>query len=123
MVRAAFCARRSHPRWKAEFERLQPRKGTNKATVAIARKLLVVIWHVLTHREADRYANPQQVARSLMVHTMEIGKANRQEGWTTQMYVRYYLDRMGLGEEVDFVQWSPSRRIELPPPGSVPEPT
>ena len=37
-------------------------------------------------------------------------------------YVRYHLDRLGLGEQVDFVQWSPSRRINLPPVGSVPDP-
>lgn len=123
LVRAAFSARQSHPRWKAVFKRLEPRKGTNKATVAIARRLLAVIWHILTNCEVDRYAAPEKVARSLMVHTMEIGKANRPEGWTTQMYVRYYLDKMGMGDDVDHVQWSPSRRIDLPPQGSVAEPS
>jgi transposase len=33
---------------------------------AIARKLLVVIWHVLTKRERDRHANPVAIARSFM---------------------------------------------------------
>ena len=123
MVRAAFSALQSHPRWKKEFERLEPRLGRSKATVAIARKLLVAVWYVLMHGEADRHAVPQRVARDLMVLTMGMGKVNRPEGWTTMAYVRYHLDRLGLGEEVDFVQWSPSRKIILPPPGSVADPT
>ena len=52
----------------------------------------------------------------LMAHTMEMGRANRPEGWSTQMYVRYHLDRLGLGDDVEYVQWSPFRRIQLPPP-------
>ena len=122
LVRAAFSASQSHPRWKAEFQRLEPRLGRNKAIVAIARKLLVVIWCVLSEQAVDRYAEPERVARSLMVHTMQMGRANRPQGWSTQMYVRYHLDRLGLGEEVDSVQWSPTRRIKLPPVGSVGEP-
>ncbi|MBN2499228.1 MAG: hypothetical protein JXB38_00595, partial [Anaerolineales bacterium] len=104
MVRAAFSATQSHPFWKAEFKRLEPRLGRNKAIVAVARRLLVVVWHVLTHGEADRHAVPQRVARDLLVFTMETGKANRPAGWTTQAYVRYHLDRLGLGEQVAFVQ-------------------
>lgn len=46
-----------------QFERLADRIGREKAIVAIARKLLVVIWHVLTAKVADRRADPQQVAR------------------------------------------------------------
>ena len=41
MVEAANSAVRSHPHWKAELARLEPRLGRSKAVVAIARKLLV----------------------------------------------------------------------------------
>jgi hypothetical protein len=41
---------------------LARRKPTNKAIVAIARKLLVVVWHVLTECAADRQANEEMVA-------------------------------------------------------------
>jgi transposase len=47
MVEAAWVAVEHHPHWKAQFERLAARIGKQKAIVAIARKLLVVIWHVL----------------------------------------------------------------------------
>jgi hypothetical protein len=42
-------------RW-AEFARLRARVGHRKALVAIARRLLVVVWHVLTHETVDRHA-------------------------------------------------------------------
>lgn len=39
------------------------------SVVAIARKLLVAVWHVLTENVADRFAEPQRVARKLMQFT------------------------------------------------------
>ena len=57
LVEAAWSAVAHHPFWKAQFERLVPSLGKGKAIVAIARKLLVVVWHVLTQQdvsEADR---------------------------------------------------------------------
>src|SRR6516225_5945119 len=46
LVEAAWSAVEHHPFWKAEFARLVPALGKGKAIVAIARKLLVVVWHV-----------------------------------------------------------------------------
>jgi hypothetical protein len=54
LVNAARAATRSDDFWKAELARLEPRLGRNKAMVAIARKLLVVVWHVLSRQEADK---------------------------------------------------------------------
>src|SRR5437879_3309760 len=53
-VEAAWMAVEHHPHWKDQFERLAMRIGKKKAIVAIARKLLVIIWHVLSKQEADR---------------------------------------------------------------------
>jgi len=121
MVRAAFSAAQSHPFWKMEFKRLEPRLGRNKTVVAIARRMLVVVWHVLSKSELDRQAVPERVARDLMVFTMQIGKENRPGGWNTKQFVRYHLDRLGIGEEIEHVQWSPTRKIVLPPSDAVPE--
>ncbi len=46
MVEAAWVAVEHHPHWKAQFEHLTRRMGKQKAIVAIARTLLVVVWHV-----------------------------------------------------------------------------
>jgi transposase len=57
LVEAAWSAVDHHPYWHAEFARLVPSLGKGKAIVASARKLLVVVWHVLTHQAADRHAD------------------------------------------------------------------
>jgi len=56
LVEAAHCAVRSPGPLRAFFLRLQRRKGTNVAVVAAARKLTVIIWHMLISGEAYRYA-------------------------------------------------------------------
>ena len=41
------------------FRRLAKKKNHNVAVVATARKLVVIAWHMLTHREPYRYAQPR----------------------------------------------------------------
>jgi transposase len=105
MVNAAHAAARSHPFWKAEFERLERRIGRNKAMVAIARKLLVVVWHVLTKREADKHADAQSVAQNILntVYT-HIGAHHLPDGQTAPEFVRHSLDRLGLGQDLQRVR-------------------
>jgi transposase len=67
LVEAARVAVQTHPYWKREFARLAKRIGEHKAVVAIARKLLIVVWHVLMAKSADRRADAEQVAFKLMV--------------------------------------------------------
>ncbi len=43
MVEAVWVAVEHHPHWKVQFERLTRRIGIQKASVAIARKLLVAV--------------------------------------------------------------------------------
>ena len=52
LVEAAWIAVNNHPHWQAQFQRLHHKKGSKKAIVAIARKLLVVIWYVLSAQAA-----------------------------------------------------------------------
>ena len=44
-------AARYDPKMKTFYERIQKKKGKQKARVAVARKLLVSIYHVLTRNE------------------------------------------------------------------------
>ena len=45
------------PKGSGEFERLSARIGKPKAIVAIARKLLVAVWHVLSQKSADTHGS------------------------------------------------------------------
>jgi transposase len=115
MVEAAHTAVRTHLHWQAELARLEPRLGKNKAIVAIARKLLVAVWHVLTKGCADRFADPERVARKLLRHAYHLGRAHRPQGQTAAQYVRQQLDRLGLGAELTAIPLGQTRHITLPP--------
>lgn len=115
MVEAAHTAARSHPHWQAQLARLEPRLGHNKAIVAIARKLLVAVWHVLSQDVADRFAQPQLVARKLAQYTYRLGQAHRPVDQSVAQAVRTHLDRLGLGAELSAFSWGPNRSIPLPP--------
>jgi transposase len=71
LVEAAHAAANSHPHWKAELARLEPRLGRNKAIVAIARELLVTVWHVLACKVADRFAEPEKVSKKCCPSLMQ----------------------------------------------------
>ena len=64
---------------KKVFERMEPHLGRSKAVVAIARKLLVAVWHVLNQKAADRFADPANVARSFFAHAYRVGIRNLPE--------------------------------------------
>jgi transposase len=115
MVEAAHTASRCHPHWKAELARLEPRLGHNKAIVAIARKLLVAVWHILTKGCADRFAEPDFVARRLLALAATLGQANRPHRQTATQYARYHLDRLNLGAELTTVRRDRRNSVTLPP--------
>jgi len=64
LVQAAQHARRHDPRFKTYYERVAKR-GKQKAIVAVAKGMLVVIWFMLTRREPYRGQDPQLVETKL----------------------------------------------------------
>lgn len=116
MVEAAQTAANTHPHWKAELARLEPRLGRNKAIVAIARKLLVAVWHGLTYGVADVHAEPERVARKFIQTAYSLGKARRPAGQSTGDYARQRLDRLNIGQDLKIVPWGSKKKpIPLPP--------
>jgi hypothetical protein len=113
LVEAAWAVIAHHPHWKAVFARLSVRLGRHKAVVAIAHKLLVMVWHVLSEQQADPHADAHKVALKLVVWGRQLGPAGRQ-GLPTRVFVRRELMRLGLGPI-----WSGSagpayRRLDYP---------
>ncbi len=45
----------------------------------------------------------------------DLGKDNRADGVSCQMVVRERLDRLGIGQEIEVVQWAEGRIVKLPP--------
>jgi transposase len=113
LVEAAHIAANSHPHWRAELARLEPRLGYNKAIVAIARKLLITVWFVLQGK-ADKYAEPKAVAQKMLKFAYAVGKANR-VGKTAAQFARVRMDALGLGSELSSIPWGSKKPIPLPP--------
>ncbi len=67
MIEAAWNAIGNSPFWKQKYERLACRMDSQKAATAIARKPLVVVWNVLSHRAVDRQADLDVVGRSIYI--------------------------------------------------------
>lgn len=114
MVTAANHAVEHHVHWKKEFERLEPHLGRSKAIVAIARKLLVAVWHVLSQHVADRYADPGNVASALFRYAYQVGLKNLPERQPALVFTRTQLDRLGVGMDLQEVPWGRTHH-KLPP--------
>jgi transposase len=113
MIEAAWVAVRTHEHWQSQFENLERRIGRQKVIVAIARKLLVMVWHVLAACAADRRAEDQAVARSFMAWRAKHGLTNHLQMPRTQ-FVRQELDCLGIGQSLTVVHYS-GRDHPLPP--------
>ena len=92
--------------------------GRSKAIVAIARKLLVVVWHVLSKEVADRHAVPVDVARAFFRLAYRMG-ARHLKGESALLFTRRNLDRLKLGQELTLLPWG-SKTFKLPPSALAP---
>ena len=114
MVDAANAAVRHHLYWKKVFERLEYRLGRSKAIVAIARRLLVAVWHILTNGVADRHADVISVAASMYKLAYEIKLSNLPKGVSSRAFTRQQLDRLGIGQDLEVLPRS-GKKVKLPP--------
>lgn len=117
MVEAAWTAVTHNLYWKTRFEHLCRRLSKEKAIVAIARQMLVVVWHVWHDREPDQHTEVTAIARKLMTWAEQGGKTMRQ-GLTATQFVRVQLDRLGIGQDLTELRYG-SHLYKLPAPGSV----
>jgi transposase IS116/IS110/IS902 family protein len=99
LVAAARVAVQPHPYWQRAFARLAKRIGEPKAVVAIARPLLMVVWHVLMARRADRRADAEQVAVKLMVWAWKLTDEQR-GGLRSRQVIRAHRIQVGRGAEL-----------------------
>lgn len=106
--------RAQHAYWKGQFARLEPRLGKPKAYVAIARRMLVAAWNILSEETADCHADAQQVACAFFAHAYRVGVRNLHGGLSALAYTRQQLDRLGLGAELTSLPWG-SKHYKLPP--------
>src|SRR4029079_14508114 len=78
LVEAACQAVRGPGPLRAFFQRVSGRRGPHVAAVAVARKLAVIIWHLLTRREDYAWVRPALHAKKLRDLELRSGKPARQ---------------------------------------------
>jgi transposase len=113
LVETAWRAVDSSAYWQLEFDRLCNHIGKMKAIVAIARKILVRIWHVLSKHEPDNHAIPEKVASKLLAWATDLGPEGRQ-GVSPPLFVRRHLTTLQLGESLETYTHG-GRLCRLPP--------
>jgi transposase len=99
LIEAAWAAVNFDPYWKAEFDRLSQRLIPGKAIVAIARRLLVVLWHVLSKRQSYRHLTDTQIASIMMRWAWKVRKHVPQAA-ASRLFIRRRLMTLGLGKNL-----------------------
>ncbi|MDP9257843.1 MAG: IS110 family transposase [Actinomycetota bacterium] len=95
LVEAAWHATRTPGPLRAFHDRIASRRGANVATVAVARKLAVIAWHMLSHGEDYAFARPSLTHEKLRRLELMTG-AERRKGKRIGVFAtkeQHQLDR------------------------------
>lgn len=112
LVEAAWRAIRISPYWKEQYEKyLRRMRKPNQAIVVIARKLLVVVWHVLTKEEIDERVSEEDLAYKMLVLSWDLDE-NVRMGLTYKQFAKYALMKLGVETDITrFVRKEVPRRL------------
>lgn len=112
LVEAAWRAIRISPYWKEQYEKyLRRMRKPNQAIVVIARKLLVVVWHVLTKDETDERVSEEELAYKMLVLSWDLDESVRM-GLSYKQFAKYALMKLGVENDITrFVRKNVPRRL------------
>jgi len=99
LVEASWQAVRSNPRWRAQYDELCQRKHPNQAIVAIARKLLVTLWYVLSKQESYNGFSDEDLAYKMLTWAWHLDRSAL-NGMSNQQFAKYGLMQLGRGEQL-----------------------
>jgi transposase len=105
LIEAAWAAVNFDPYWKGEFDRLSQRLITGKAIVAISRRLLVVLWHVLSKRQSYRHLTDTQIASKMMRWSWKVRKLHP-EAVASRLFIRRRLMTLGVGKTLSSFKYN-----------------
>jgi len=112
LVEAAQMAVKSDPHLKRRFQELQHRMHRNQAIVAIAHRLLELVWYVLSRREPYRHFSEEKIAYKYLSWAWRMSEDAR-DGLTRQQFARYYLMRLGIGHDLTRIALDPKHPRRL----------
>jgi len=106
LVEVAQRAVKSDPVWKTRFQEMQKRMHRNQAIVAVARRLLELVWYVLTRHQPYRHFSQERIAYKYLTWAWQMDEVAR-DGLTRQQFTRYYLMRLGIGHNLTRIALDP----------------
>ncbi len=112
MIEAAHAAIRWDPHWRQVHERIARRRGFSVAVVAVARRLLVLVWHLLTKNDHYRYLQPQTFVTKLQNWAYRIGRAQLPTA-TAQEFVQHHLSALGLRDLARSLTLQPNGKLRV----------
>jgi hypothetical protein len=114
LLEVAQRAVKSDPIWKHRFQDMLKRMHRNQAIVAIARRLLELVWYVLTRRQANRHFSQERIAYKSLTWAWQMDEEAR-DGLTRQQFARYYFIRLGIGHDLNRIALDPKHPRKLAP--------
>lgn len=84
----------------------------NQAIVVIARRLVELIWYVLTRRQPYRHFSQERIAYKYLTWGGRLDNEAR-DGLTRSQFARYYLIRLGIGQDLTRVALNPKYPYRL----------
>ena len=106
MVEVAQRAVKSDPLWTRKFQEMEKRMHRNQAIVAVARRLLELVWYVLTRRQPYRHFSQERIAYKYLTWAWQMDDEAR-DGLTRQQFTRYYLMRLGIAQALTRIALDP----------------
>ena len=96
LVEAAFSASRAPGPLRAFYQRVKDRRGFQVAVVAVARKMAVLCWHLITKGEDYAFARPSLVAHKRRKLELAAGAVSRRgptAGPSRDYFIKQLRDR------------------------------
>ena len=112
MVEVAQRAVKSDPLWERRLAELSRRMHRNQAIVAIARRMLELVWIVLTRKEPYRHFSEERIAYKYLTWSWQLDDVAR-GGLTRQQFARYYLMRLDIGHDLEKIMLNPKHPRRL----------
>ena len=106
MVEVAQRAVKSDPHWQQRLNELQRRMHRNQAIVVIARRLLELVWFLLSRKQPYRHFSHERIAYKYLTWSWQLDENDR-DGLSRQQFARYYLMRLGIGQDLKRIALNP----------------
>ncbi len=82
------------------------------ASAGVAHQLLIVVWHLLTRHQPYKHYSHERIAYKFLTWSWQLDEDQRRK-MTRPQFARYYLMRLGIGDELQRVALNPKHPHRL----------